>query len=134
MPSAALDAGPIASACYCRWIWRRRARGCSTRRIRIGGAAGSCSSGVDKSPSRNCMNIFRRLLLVFPAVLLFASGCEKKTPPPPPAGHALTAPLVAQCEPGQPGGRLTLAIVGAPITFNPLLATDCASDELLRLL
>ena len=80
------------------------------------------------------MNIFRRLLLVFPAVLLFAPGCGKKTPPPPPAGHALTAPLVAQCEPGQPGGRLTLATVGAPITFNPLLATDPASDELLRLL
>ncbi|HEU0039628.1 MAG TPA: ABC transporter substrate-binding protein, partial [Verrucomicrobiae bacterium] len=80
------------------------------------------------------MNIFRRLLLVFPAGLLFAPGCGKKTPSPPPVGHALTAPLVAECDPGQPGGRLTLATIGAPNTFNPLLATDRASDELMRLL
>jgi len=80
------------------------------------------------------MNSCRRLFLVLPAVLGFASGCGNKDSGPSRAGHALSAPLVAQCDPGQPGGRLTLAIIGAPATFNPLLATDRASDELMRLI
>ena len=67
-------------------------------------------------------------------MLGFASGCGNKDSAPSRAGHALSAPLVVKSDPGQPGGRLTLAILGAPTTFNPLLATDRASDELMRLI
>ncbi len=56
------------------------------------------------------MNTFRCLLLVFPAVLWFASGCGKKP------------------------DRLSLATVGSPRTFNPLLATDAASDQMVRMI
>lgn len=49
-------------------------------------------------------------------------------------GHPLPSPLVSKCEPGQPGGRLTLATSGVPRSFNPLLAADAASDEVVRLL
>lgn len=80
------------------------------------------------------MKAVRCLPLVFAAVLLFASGCGKKTPARPPAGHALTAPLIAECDAGQPGGRLTLVTIGAPRTFNPLFAIDRASDELIHML
>ena len=68
------------------------------------------------------------------ALLLFVAGCGKKSAGPPAAGHPLPAPLVAKCEPGQPGGKLTLVTAGAPRTFNPLFATDSASDEVVRLL
>jgi len=65
---------------------------------------------------------------------LFASGCGKETSSRASIGHALTAPLIAECEPGQPGDRLTLVTIGAPRTLNPLFATDRASDELTHLL
>ena len=68
------------------------------------------------------------------AALAVLAGCGKNTPQKPAAGHPLPAPLVAKCEPGQPGGRLTLVADGAPRTFNPLLASDGASDELVHLL
>jgi peptide/nickel transport system substrate-binding protein len=67
------------------------------------------------------------------ALLALSFGCGK-TPPQPPAGHPLPAPRVANCEPGQPGGRLTLVSPGAPQTFNPLFANDAASEEIIRLL
>lgn len=57
------------------------------------------------------------------------AGCGKK------GGHALPAPpRIAQCEPGQPGGRLVLATAGIPKTFNPLFATDSGSESVTRLL
>ena len=46
----------------------------------------------------------------------------------------MPAPCVAKCDPGQPGGRLTLLTAGLPRTFNPLLASDSASDQVARLL
>jgi peptide/nickel transport system substrate-binding protein len=61
-------------------------------------------------------------------------GCGKATPPRPAVGHPLVSPRVAKCEPGQTGGQLTLATVGAPQTFNPLLADDSASEEVIRVL
>jgi peptide/nickel transport system substrate-binding protein len=66
--------------------------------------------------------------------LLLASGCGKPSAPTAPAAHPLSSPAVAPCEPGRPGGRLTLAVFGVPRTFNPLLAQDGASDEVVRLL
>lgn len=57
------------------------------------------------------------------------AGCGKKD------GHALPdPPRVAQCEPGQPGGRLMLATAGVPKTFNPLSAADSGSESVARLL
>jgi len=78
------------------------------------------------------MNSTRWSPAVIAALFAFACGCGKT--PPPSAGHALPSPRVARCEPGQPGGRLTLISVGAPQTFNPLLAEDGASEEVIRLL
>lgn len=67
---------------------------------------------------------------------LLAPGCGQQSVPKPPAAtsHPLANPLVAKCEPGQPGGRLTLLTAGSPRTFNPLLAMDGASDQVVRLL
>jgi len=80
------------------------------------------------------MNTFRLHPSAFLALVLVAAGCGKPTAPSPAAGHIPTAPAIAQCEPGQPGGRLTLVTFGAPRTLNPLLAQDGASDEVVRLL
>lgn len=80
------------------------------------------------------MNCIRWSSLGLSALLALVPGCGKTPLPQQPAGHPLPLPRVAKCEPGQPGGRLTLASVGSPQTFNPLLATDGASEEIVRLL
>jgi peptide/nickel transport system substrate-binding protein len=77
------------------------------------------------------MKSIQRFSLAVIVPLAFAFGCGKP-PSQPVAGHPLPSPRVAKCEPGQPGGRLTLASVGAPQTFNPLLANDSASEEVIR--
>jgi peptide/nickel transport system substrate-binding protein len=68
------------------------------------------------------------------ALLLAASGCGKSSATKSAAGHDLPLPLVAQCEPGRPSGRLTLVTTGVPRTFNPVIAMDGASDAVTRLL
>jgi peptide/nickel transport system substrate-binding protein len=42
--------------------------------------------------------------------------------------------LVSQCQPGNPGGRLVIAVPFTARTFNPLLANDLVSDNIIRLL
>src|SRR5688572_21585685 len=79
------------------------------------------------------MNLLRGTPRVFAAVLALSCGCGK-APLPPAADHRLPTPRVADGEPGQPGGRLTLVSPGAPQTFNPLLVNDPASEEIVRLL
>ncbi len=116
---------------------------CLTRHTRIGGVAGGGCLEVEAVPvlpiresamSRRCYMIFvRQTALVFAAVLASGCGCGK-APPQPAAGHPLASPRVADCEPGQPGGRLTLVSPGSPQTFNPLLVGDPASEEIVRLL
>jgi peptide/nickel transport system substrate-binding protein len=65
------------------------------------------------------------------ALLLAAAGCGKGGP----RGHALPQnPLVSNCSPGRPGGRFEIASAGFPKTFNPLFATDAASDSVVRLM
>jgi peptide/nickel transport system substrate-binding protein len=65
--------------------------------------------------------------------LLLAAGCDKSKSSH--QGHSLPAPpLVAKCEPGQPGGRFVLPVALGPKTFNPLYALDSASDAVTRLL
>src|SRR5262249_52735710 len=72
---------------------------------------------------------------LLPVICLLA-GCSKSAAPKPAAAaHALPpTPLVSQAEPGQPGGRFTIALPFGPKTLNPLLAGDSLSDNILRLL
>ena len=66
---------------------------------------------------------FSMVLLV--AVLV--GGCKQ--------GHALPEPpRVASGEPGRFGGRLVLAALGNPRTFNPVIDMDTGSDAVIRLL
>ncbi len=75
---------------------------------------------------------FSSRLAVSGCVLLLA-GCGKTDGTN--RGHALTpSPLVAQCEPGRAGGQFVMATSGSPNTFNPLFATNLASDNVIRLL
>ena len=72
------------------------------------------------------------LAIVIPPLL---TGCGKQSAPTSNSAHPMPpSPLVAQCEPGQPGGRLVLALSGSPRTFNPRFAVDGAADSITRLL
>ncbi|HAM72793.1 MAG TPA: peptide ABC transporter substrate-binding protein, partial [Verrucomicrobiales bacterium] len=59
------------------------------------------------------------LLLLLPAA----------TPQAPAA--APVAPRVATCEPGVRGGRLVLAEFGDPKTFNPVMANETSSTDII---
>jgi len=68
------------------------------------------------------------------AIVFGFSGCGKKSetnisaadyPLPDP-------PLVADCEPGIPGGRLVIASYGDPKTFNPVTANEGSSELIYR--
>ncbi|MFZ0826228.1 MAG: ABC transporter substrate-binding protein [Verrucomicrobiia bacterium] len=74
---------------------------------------------------------------VFAAAVLSLSGCEKKavTPEKSAASYPLPEPpLVADCEPGIPGGRLIVSTFADPKTFNPITASDGGSQEIYRFL
>jgi peptide/nickel transport system substrate-binding protein len=43
-------------------------------------------------------------------------------------------PLLAPCEAGVPGGRLVVAAVGDPKTFNPITANESSSIDIIRFL
>jgi peptide/nickel transport system substrate-binding protein len=74
-----------------------------------------------------------RLTLLAGALAL--AGCGKHSSSQPNAGHPLPpSPLIAKCAPGQPGGRFVIALPTSPNTFNPLFATNTASDAITRLL
>ncbi|MGA2242408.1 MAG: ABC transporter substrate-binding protein [Verrucomicrobiota bacterium] len=67
------------------------------------------------------------------------SGCGKKSEPAPPVKPAASyplpePPLVADCEPGIPGGRLIIAEPGDPKTFNPITANESSSFDIFRFL
>jgi peptide/nickel transport system substrate-binding protein len=74
---------------------------------------------------------------VFVLALVGLAGCGKKSgettarksdaPLPEP-------PLIAQCEPGQYGGRLVIATPGDPKTFNPVTANETTSTDIIRYL
>jgi len=66
---------------------------------------------------------------------LALAGCGKQSNSKPQAGHPLPpSPLIAKCEPGQPGGRFVIASAASPNTFNPLFSTSSASDGIARLI
>jgi peptide/nickel transport system substrate-binding protein len=65
--------------------------------------------------------------------VLALAGCGHQSGSQPEKAHPLTtSPLVAKCEPGQSGGRFVIALPIAPNTFNPLFATNAASDAITR--
>lgn len=81
------------------------------------------------------MKTFLRVWPVLALASLLPAGCKPPTPPPASQEIApVPSPAVAECEPGRRGGRLTVAMAGAPRTFNPVLAQDGASDQIVRLL
>ena len=77
----------------------------------------------------------RCALAIVSLCALLLSGCGEKPSTSPPRAHPLPASaLISKCEPGQPGGVFTLALPGSPKTFNPVLASDTASDVTVRFL
>ena len=80
---------------------------------------------------------FRLLALFFALVGLV--GCGESSDKGAPTArhtkaHPLTSPAVSDCEPGQPGGRLTILSPAPPRTFNPVLAGDGGSESITRFL
>jgi len=74
-----------------------------------------------------------RIALLGTALVL--AGCGKPEPVQPSAPHPLPpSPLIAKGAPGRHGGRFVVAANMSPKTFNPLLALDSASDNIVRLL
>src|ERR1039458_3272790 len=67
-------------------------------------------------------------------VLALAGGGKQNAVQHGPQHPLPPAPLVAQGEPRQPGGRLVIAASASPLTFNPLFSADGASDGIIRLL
>src|SRR5476651_1452138 len=81
------------------------------------------------------MKIFIRVFAIFAAATFCLFGCGKKSESAPekPAVIALPEPpLVADCAPGIPGGRLVVATFGDPKTFNPITANEQSSEEIYR--
>jgi peptide/nickel transport system substrate-binding protein len=81
------------------------------------------------------MKKFVRVFAVFVTAIFCFSGCEKKsaTPEESAASYPLPdPPLVADCEPGIPGGRLVIAEPGDPKTFNPITANEASSEDIYR--
>jgi len=83
-------------------------------------------------------NSFARITAVFAATIVCLSGCGKKaeTAPQKTAGSypLPDPPLVANCKPGIPGGRLVIAEPGDPKTFNPITANESSSLDIYRFL
>ena len=75
-------------------------------------------------------------------LLATLTGCGKKSetqPPSQPAKAVDTFPLpdppyVATCEPGVRGGRLVIATIGDPKTFNPITENESSSRDIIRFL
>lgn len=71
------------------------------------------------------------------AMAIGLAGCGKKTESAVPEKNAASyplpdPPLVADCAPGIPGGRLVVALYGDPKTFNPITANEQSSEEIYR--
>jgi len=78
-----------------------------------------------------------RAFAVFVAAIFCFSGCGKKpaTPEKSAANFPLPEPpLLADCNPGIPGGRLVVSTFGEPKTFNPITANENSSQEIYRFL
>jgi peptide/nickel transport system substrate-binding protein len=83
------------------------------------------------------MKNFARTSVVLAAMTICFSGCGKKSETASPERSAASyplpdPPLVADCEPGIPGGRLVVASYGDPKTFNPITGNDGSSEMIFR--
>src|SRR5271163_4511804 len=82
------------------------------------------------------MKNFVQVFAVFTVTVFCFSGCGKKpaaAPEKTAASYPLPdPPLVADCEPGIPGGRLVIAEPGDPKTFNPITANEASSEDIYR--
>jgi peptide/nickel transport system substrate-binding protein len=69
------------------------------------------------------------------AAMLCGCGGKNESPSSPTANIPLPdPPLIAPCEPGIRGGRLVVAAVGDPKTFNPITANESSSQDIFRFL
>ena len=86
--------------------------------------------------ARYMKNSLVRTAAVAAATVFVLTGCGRKseTAPVKSTVNQLLAdpPLVAECEPGIPGGRFVVASFGDPKTFNPITANESSSDNILR--
>ena len=84
------------------------------------------------------MKRFMPVVLMFAAAIFGFAGCGKKTETAPEKSAASyplpDPPLVADCEPGIPGGRLVIGELGDPKTFNPITANESSSQDIYRLM
>src|SRR5277367_1886440 len=84
------------------------------------------------------MKNFVRAFAVFAAGIFCFSGCGKKSETAPEKSAASyplpEPPLLADCNPGIPGGRLIVSTFGEPKTFNPITANENSSQEIYRFL
>ncbi|MGH7991503.1 MAG: ABC transporter substrate-binding protein, partial [Limisphaerales bacterium] len=74
---------------------------------------------------------------IFAAAIFCFCGCGKNsaTPEKSAASYPLPdPPLVADCQPGIPGGRFVVASPSDPKTFNPITANEMSSINIIRLL
>jgi peptide/nickel transport system substrate-binding protein len=81
-------------------------------------------------------NSFIQNAAIFAALLVCLSGCGKKAEPAPgktAADYPLPdPPVVAECEPGIPGGRFIASAIGDPKTFNYIMANESSSIDIGR--
>ena len=78
---------------------------------------------------------FMNFLAAAAAVAAFTIGCGKPAASKPTANAPLPEPpVVVDCEPGIPGGRLVVATFGDPKTFNPITSNEGSSDDIIRFL
>lgn len=73
------------------------------------------------------------------AAVACLSSCGKKVETTSAAGSTTNyplsdPPLVATCQPGEPGGRLVVASAWSPKTFNPITANEQSSLDVVRLM
>jgi peptide/nickel transport system substrate-binding protein len=79
-------------------------------------------------------NVWRSVACSLAAASILC-GCGSKTGSPAAPAAAIPLPdppLLAPCEPGFPGGRLVVATVGDPKTFNPITANEGSSQDIIR--
>ncbi|MGD0349634.1 MAG: ABC transporter substrate-binding protein [Verrucomicrobiota bacterium] len=82
-------------------------------------------------------NSFARNVVVFAALMVCLSGCSKKSENAISEKSAANYPLpeppvVVDCTPGVPGGRLVVAELADPKTFNPIMANEASSIDICR--
>jgi peptide/nickel transport system substrate-binding protein len=82
------------------------------------------------------MKNFGRAFTIFTAAVFCFSGCGKNSGTKNAQANYPLAdpPLLADCNPGIPGGRLIVATFGEPKTFNPITANEDSSQEIYRFL